>query len=261
MPITTFSLSIIGNGIDNLKQISIRIKRNGNLSQPRVTRVVFGRLDNKFCLSYSTIQHYPHLFSLIVVCFGLLFSPTITTFGWTDIRFSFRYSTKTIRVTYNIFLDSSFCFVFNFEWIRSQNYISLPTIGIEFLVPVHTKFPLTTVNDLQHRAFWTQIVTEDEQNTFSNCKSLLWLNYKRLQTFHYAILFSLLNKCHIKGVMTQRVDPWEHQLKALGLYVLCQSHTNTSLKCVKHSKFLQRLNNKVHHILMNNIKKWVEKFH
>jgi len=30
----------------------------------------------------------------------------------------------------------------------------------------------------------------------------------------------------------------EHQLKALRLYVLCQSHTNTSFKCVKHSKFL-----------------------
>jgi len=66
---------------------------------------------------------------------------------------------------------------------------------------------LSNVNDLQHGAFWTQIVTEDEQNTFLNCKSLLWLNYKRLQqTFHYAILFSLLNKCHMKGVMTQRVD-------------------------------------------------------
>jgi len=27
------------------------------------------------------------------------------------------------------------------------------------------------------------------------------------------------------------------------MHVLCQSHTNTSLKCVKHSKFLKRLNN------------------
>jgi len=52
-----------------------------------------------------------------------------------------------------------------------------------------------------------QIVTEDEQNTFLNCKSLLWLIYKRFQLFHYAILFSLLNKCHMKGGMTQRVDP------------------------------------------------------
>jgi len=67
---------------------------------------------------------------------------------------------------------------------------------------------LSNVNDLQHRAFWTQIVTEDEQNTFLNCKCLLWLNYKRLQTFHYAILFSLLHKCHMKGVMTQR---WIHE--------------------------------------------------
>jgi len=66
---------------------------------------------------------------------------------------------------------------------------------------------LSIVNDLQHGAFWIQIVTEDEQNTFLKCKSLLLLNYKRSQTFHYAILFSLRNKCHMKGVMTQTVDP------------------------------------------------------
>jgi len=39
---------------------------------------------------------------------------------------------------------------------------------------------LSNVNDLQHGAFWIQNVTEDEQNTFLNCKRLALVKLQKV---------------------------------------------------------------------------------
>ena len=90
--------------------------------------------------------------------------------------------------------------------------------------------------------FWTQIATEDEQNTFFKLKKACYItrSYRHfIMPFISVCLANVIWRLlWLKG-RSMRISP-----DGVEVYMSCEPHANILLKCAKRSKFFRSLNNK-----------------